>query len=410
MQHAPFAAQRAALRCLRLAFAGLFLPLLLCLPACQPDSSQQAARQTAADSVGADAPVPDSLSLQYAKGFRVEQAAGHTLLTLTQPFEDQSDTLRYWLLRRGTKRPARFPEADILRVPVREMVLLAPSHYAMAEALGALNRISGIAQPRYVNSDTIRRLHEAGQIEAVGPTDDFSAERVMALQPGLIMVGIVSASRFGKFEQLRQAGIPTLVNSEWRERHPLGRAEWIKLVGLLTGKLATARAYFRAVAQRYRTTRQKIERALATAADRPTLLRGLPYKDTWYVAGGASYAAQLMADAGGDYPWADRQQPGALSLDFESVYPVGLQADIWLQPGQVQSLSAIRQRDPRYADFRAFQAGRVYNNTRRLNGNGGNDYWEQGVIEPDVILKDLAKICHPTLMQDHAFQYYEKLD
>jgi iron complex transport system substrate-binding protein len=55
------------------------------------------------------------------------------------------------------------------------------------------------------------------------------------------------------------------------------------------------------------------------------------------------------------------------------------------------------------------QRGRVYANDARVNANGGNDYFESGVMNPDVVLADLVKIFHPELVQDHTLTYYRRL-
>jgi len=51
----------------------------------------------------------------------------------------------------------------------------------------------------------------------------------------------------------------------------------------------------------------------------------------------------------------------------------------------------------------------VFNSTKRVNPNGGNDIWERGINHPDEVLADLIKIFHPELLPDHEFIYYEKL-
>jgi iron complex transport system substrate-binding protein len=50
----------------------------------------------------------------------------------------------------------------------------------------------------------------------------------------------------------------------------------------------------------------------------------------------------------------------------------------------------------------------VYNNNRRTTPNGGNDYYESAVVNPDIILRDLVKIFHPDLVEDD-FVYYQQL-
>ena len=51
----------------------------------------------------------------------------------------------------------------------------------------------------------------------------------------------------------------------------------------------------------------------------------------------------------------------------------------------------------------------MFNNNRRTNGIGGNDYWESGITNPHLVLADLIKIFHPDLLPDHDLYYYHPL-
>jgi iron complex transport system substrate-binding protein len=68
------------------------------------------------------------------------------------------------------------------------------------------------------------------------------------------------------------------------------------------------------------------------------------------------------------------------------------------------------EEDPRFALFRAYREGKMYNNNRRTNGLGGNDFWESGRANPHKVLADLVAIFHPQILPDHEFVYYQTLD
>ena len=91
------------------------------------------------------------------------------------------------------------------------------------------------------------------------------------------------------------------------------------------------------------------------------------------------------------------------------MYEFGLEADFWIAPGSAKDKAGILQRDTRYADFKAFKNDHIYNIFGRYTEGGGNDYYEQGVIEPHVILKDIVKIFHPELLPDHELVYHAQL-
>ncbi len=60
--------------------------------------------------------------------------------------------------------------------------------------------------------------------------------------------------------------------------------------------------------------------------------------------------------------------------------------------------------------LKAVREKRVYNNNRRVNNEGGNDYWESGVLRPDRILEDLVSIFHPNILKGHTLFYYKRLE
>ena len=65
--------------------------------------------------------------------------------------------------------------------------------------------------------------------------------------------------------------------------------------------------------------------------------------------------------------------------------------------------------DERYAVFRAFRSGRVFNNDARIGPGGGNDIYEGGLSNPELVLADLISIIHPELLPDHQRIWYRQL-
>ena len=132
--------------------------------------------------------------------------------------------------------------------------------------------------------------------------------------------------------------------------------------------------------------------------------------DTWHVSGGKSYIAQLIAAAGGRYLWSDNESRQSLPLDFEAVYAVAHDADFWFtMRNEWHGRAEVVAADERYGDFAAFKNGQVYNANARLSAQGGNDYWENGIVEPHLILADYIKILHPDILPDHAPVSYTHL-
>ena len=139
-------------------------------------------------------------------------------------------------------------------------------------------------------------------------------------------------------------------------------------------------------------------------------MSGIVYGDAWFLPGGQNYAAQLFRDAGCSYIWEDTDSNGYLHLPFETVYEKAHDADLWIGTGSFKTLDEIRAADSRYVRFRPFRNKSVYNYDARQGARGGNEYLELGYLRPDLILKDLIKISHPSLLPEHQLFFHRKLE
>ena len=140
------------------------------------------------------------------------------------------------------------------------------------------------------------------------------------------------------------------------------------------------------------------------------MFSGFNFKGTWYVPGCQSYLAQYLADAGAELLCVGNSF-GSIPSSFENIFERAATADYWLNVSQSwQNLQDVIREDSRYSDFKAVQKGNVYNNNARLNKNGGNDYWEGGISNPDLILADLINIFHSELLPNHQLFFYQKLN
>ena len=230
-------------------------------------------------------------------------------------------------------------------------------------------------------------------------------EQALDLNPDLIMTYAVGAADSDAQPKLLEAGLKVVVNAEWLDTSPLGRAEWGKFLALFFNREGVAEAMFAKTATSY----EKLAAQAATVKTKPTVFTDTDYQGTWYVPGGQSFGAHFLADAGATYLWADDKATGSSPLAFEAVFDKAKEADFWLNQGYIANLKDLQAADARYADFAAFKKGNVWNNNARANANGGNDYYESAIAHPDVILADLIKILHPELLPDHKLVYYQQL-
>jgi iron complex transport system substrate-binding protein len=198
-----------------------------------------------------------------------------------------------------------------------------------------------------------------------------------------------------------------MFNADYLETDPLGKAEWIKMFGALYCREERADTIFSDISVSY----EQIKMFIRDNADKkPSVLLGLPFRDTWFISPGNSYISRLIKDAGGSYLWENTESEVSMPFGLENVFMQSLKADYWLNTGAVTSKNEILSLDPRLGSIPPFISGNLYNNNRRLSERGGNDYWESGTLNPHIILKDIAAILHPGLFGNYEPVYYRKIE
>jgi iron complex transport system substrate-binding protein len=343
---------------------------------------------------------------RYATGFRLSERDSFSLLEVTDPWQQSKDVIFSYVLTSNRETvPDSLKDLPLIEVPVKRVVALSTTHVAMIEQLGSGESIVGISGAEYMYSPALRAGIEKGSIVDVGYGQGLDYESIVRLDPDVLFLYGVEGNVMTTLEKLTDLGIPAVFCGEYLETHPLGKAEWIRFFSLFYDKEEQSSDFFRQIDSAYNALSGLIpdDRSL------PMVLNGLPWNDTWYMAGGKSFAAKLIEDAGGAYLWRDNPSTQAVPLDLEAVYLQAVKADIWINPGAANSLADIRLLDERLGDLAVLKKGHVYNNNARISSGGGNDYWESGTVRPDLILADLISVFHPDLLTDHSYLYYRKL-
>jgi len=348
--------------------------------------------------------ISDSVSLnpRYAKGYRVEISGEDTLLVLTDPWLPGKEFARYRLISPGRHRTS-LPGITDIQVPLDRIAASSTTHAGFLAAINARDLLIGINNPDRLFDHELYQRFQDGALVSLGRDLDFNLEYLIARKPSVVMqTGI--QGQFNPDPRLVSAGIPVLYILEWMESTPLGRAEWIRVFGMITGHQEQADSVFRYVEKEYKRLTE-LGRSLEY---KPTVLTGNNFKGTWYMPGGLNYQSYLFRDAGMNYPWNHVQLSASLALNFETVIDKMVDAPVWVGV-IVDSLSQLLAEEPRYKVFKAVREHKVFAVTNRLNHHGGNDYWESGVVRPDLILADLLYIAHPDLIPGHCWFYYKPL-
>lgn len=343
-----------------------------------------------------------------AKRFVIEKNGEVTNLTIINPWQGASGIkLTYYLVKRGTEMPEGIDSSRVIYVPVRSIVCMSATHTAMICALGEDNTITGISGTDLVYSESLNERIKKGLVKDVGYESNLNNELILNLKPDIVMMYGIGGESTGYVSKLRELGISIMYNADYLEDDPLGKAEWIKVFGALYCREIQADSIFNTELAVYENLRSFIEKNIK---NRPGVMLGLPYKDTWYVSPGNSYISKLVSDAGGKYIWDDKKSEISMPFGIENVYMRAVSADFWLNTGTATNLGEIAETDYRLAELPSFKNGNVYNNNLKMTSYGGNDYWETGTIHPSLILQDMVKILHPELLPDHELIFYRKLN
>jgi iron complex transport system substrate-binding protein len=345
-----------------------------------------------------------SIVLKYAEGFRVSTLGNAILVEVTYPFQGALTGYSYLLVPRGEMPPAHEPATRVVYTPLETIVCTSTTHIPLLDYLGETDKLTGFPTTDYISSPKMRKRIDEGGVMDLGVDHAMNLERLAVLKPSAVM-GYTMSSDYGQFKKIESLGIPVVINAEYLEEHPLGRAEWIKFMGLFFNKEKLADSVFAGIEKDYLDAKALLD----TNSKRPSVLSGIVYGDAWFLPGGQNYAAKLFKDAGCKYLWEDTESNGFLQLSFESVYAKAQGAELWIGTGTFKSLDELSTADVRYSKFQAFQKKHVYNYDARKGAEGGNEFLELGYLRPDLILKDLIKISHPGLLPAHDLFFHRRL-
>ena len=343
----------------------------------------------------------------YSSGFEIFGAEGmkSTILKTYAPWQGaEGEETQLFIARNGEQAPADFP-GQVLDGDARHIVCMSSTYIAMLDALGEPQRVVGVSGIDYISNPYVASHKE--QIGDVGYDGNMNYERLLSLSPDIVLLfGVSGASAMEP--KLRELGIPYAYMGEYLEQSPLGKAEWLVAVAEIAGMRERGEEVFREIPLRY----DSLKTLAAKAEQKPVVMLNTPYGDSWLMAPPSSYVARLIADAGGDYIYKKNTSNRSLPIDLEEAYMLTAQADMWLNAGSAASLGELKSQFPKFTNTRCVRNGAVYNCNKRLNVAGGNDYWESGVVQPDVVLHDLIAIMHPEVLDenDRELHYYQRLE
>ena len=364
----------------------LLCAALLCLGACGRGNT------------GAGDTVRATDTIRYARNLRIEYFDEYISVKIRDPWDTLRQRQHYVLVNRNQPVPTQLPaDGIVIRIPVERAVIYTSVHTAIAEELGALDRVAGVCEPQYITSPTVLSRIADGRIADLGNSTSPNVEKIIDIGTDLIIASPFENSGYGSAEKL---GIPIVEAADYMENHPLGRTEWVLFYGLLLGHRAEAEKVFADTERHYLT----LKGLAAEVEYRPTVLLERRYGTSWAVPSGGSYIGVMHADAGADYVFRDYAGTKSVHLTFEEVYDRAGDADCWFLKYDTRApftYTLLKQEYEPYANFRPWQERRVF-----ACNTITSTYYDDITLHPDRVLEDLIAIYHPDLLPDHQQRYY----
>ncbi len=265
------------------------------------------------------------------------------------------------------------------------IICMSSSHVAFLNELGIGDKIVGVAGIGLVSS------HLPPDVADIGYDRTVNYELIAALDADLILLSGLED------ERLKNLGTRTLDVRDWLEPTPLGRARWIVEIARACGIEQRGEEKYSEIEKAYNARKQ----SAAKFENKPKVMLNAPYRGVWYVPGAQNYMVKLVEDAGGECI-ATGTGSESVPIGIEAAYLAMKQADFWLNTNHYDSVDALWGDNPRFADIEVA----VFNNNARTTPAGGSDFWESGVVRPEIILNDLVSIFHGSA---DSLYYYKRL-
>jgi iron complex transport system substrate-binding protein len=278
----------------------------------------------------------------------------------------------------------------------KKIISLSSTLNGMLSILNQADNLVGISDINYVNDPKIHSLFNANKITEYGDETNFSLEKVIASNANIILY-----SGFGKefphHAKLKALNIDIIPIYDWRENHPLGKAEWIKVVGAIVGKEKEALEFYEDVKRKY----FEIKGLAENSQNKPSTICGNLIGDIWYTPGGDGYYARLLKDAGATYKYAEIPGTSSLQFSIETILTDNKDTEFWINPG-IETREKIDRINPHAKHLKAYQ--NIYCYSPNLN-----KFWERSAAEPHLVLSDLIHIFHPEIKTISTLHFYDRI-
>ena len=189
-------------------------------------------------------------TIQYAKGFTLTNYEGYSVIRVIQPWPKANKDFTYILKKDNGVIPDSLLQNPIISIPIQKIVVTSTTHIPSLEMLDVEQTLIGFPNLDYISSDKVRARIEAKKIKELGANQSLNTEVLIDLQPDVI-IGFGIDNNNPTLDNLQKSGLKVLLNGDWNEETPLGKAEWIKFFGALYDKQELADELFSKIEKDY---------------------------------------------------------------------------------------------------------------------------------------------------------------
>ena len=299
----------------------------------------------------------DHLQLAYAKNFSIDYyEGGYKLLTI-------KDGTQILTVPEGKKAPDNLDESIIvMQQPVNNIYLVSSAVMDMFRELNALDTIGFSAQKAenwYVEG--AKAAMENGDILYAGKYSSPDYELLVSKKCSLAIENSMILHSPEVKEMLEDFDIPVIIEYSSYETHPLGRVEWIKFFGALTGMEEEAEKAFEKQTEivKHVTATKKTDKTVAFFY--------ITSNGLVQVRQSNDYIPKMIELAGGRYIFenlGDDSKRSTMNMQVEEFYNKAKDTDYLIYnstiDGGVKSVDELIEKCSVLSDFKAVKSGDVW--------------------------------------------------
>lgn len=325
----------------------------------------------------------DTIENEFAKAFQIIYRQNDIKINIVDPLTQQ-------IIQSYLVSDENLERSNVIPRRIDRVVTMATSQVGILRELHLEDRIVAVAN----FNDLCHPLNKS-KVKNIGYMRTANPEGFVEVQPDVIFYSGFDMSN-PILNKLNQVGLKTFLIYDWKETHPLGRAEWIKVFGILLNEEKEANAIFNKTKNKY----NEVVKKLKQSTTRPSVLAGTYFGGVFNAPAGDSYMAQLFDDANVNYVYSNTTGTGSLSLSLEEVITDNKNVDFWLNAASSSKYDLFKQ-SSKFKLLKASKQGKLYSYF-----NNRNCFFEKASTQPQLVLEDLGKLFYPEIFKEHELNFY----